>query len=114
MCHNISLKSIKELKDINFYIPSYQRGYRWKSKQVHQLIDDIEMFTPTENNPFYFLQALAVAKDEEKKCVNVVDGQQRLTTLKLILGDSNDNIRYPMHVRQIKLWINFLRIMHGL
>ena len=50
MCHNISLKSIKELKDINFYIPSYQRGYRWKSKQVHQLIDDIEMFTPTENN----------------------------------------------------------------
>ena len=92
MCHNISLKSIKELKDINFYIPSYQRGYRWKSKQVHQLIDDIEMFTPTENNPFYFLQALAVAKDEEKKCVNVVDGQQRLTTLKLILGDSNDNI----------------------
>lgn len=92
MNHNISLKSIKELKDMNFYIPNYQRGYRWKSKQVCQLIDDIVTFTPTENNPFYFLQALAVAKDSGKNRVNVVDGQQRLTTLKLILGDSNDSI----------------------
>ena len=51
---NISLKSIKdfESQDVQFYIPNYQRGYRWKSKQVNQLIDDIETFTPTENNPF--------------------------------------------------------------
>lgn len=92
MNHNISLKSIKELKELNFYIPSYQRGYRWKSRQVHQLIDDINAFVPTENNPFYFLQALAVAKDMDNNRVNVVDGQQRLTTLMLILGDSNDSI----------------------
>ncbi len=90
----ISLKSIKDFEslDVQFYIPNYQRGYRWKSKQVNQLIDDIEAFTPTENNPFYFLQALAVAKDEVNNRVNVVDGQQRLTTLKLILGDSNNSI----------------------
>ena len=94
MNHNISLKSIKdfELQGVQFYIPSYQRGYRWKTKQVTQLIDDIETFTPTENNPFYFLQALAVANDEEQHRVNVVDGQQRLTTLKLILGDTTNNI----------------------
>ena len=91
---NISLKYIKdfESQDVQFYIPNYQRGYRWKSKQVNQLIDDIETFTPTENNPFYFLQALAVAKDKVNNRVNVVDGQQRLTTLKLIFGESNNSI----------------------
>lgn len=93
MEHNISLKSIEELKNVQFYIPNYQRGYRWKSKQINQLIDDIESFVPTENNPFYFLQALAVAKNEEDNVINVVDGQQRLTTLNLILGKSDNSIR---------------------
>lgn len=94
MNHNVSLKSIEdfESENIQFYIPNYQRGYRWKEKQVRQLIDDIDTFTPTENNPFYFLQALAVAKDSDNNRVNVVDGQQRLTTLKLILGDANGSI----------------------
>ena len=63
MSKNISLKSIVDFEkdNIYFYIPSYQRGYRWKSRQVSQLIDDINAFTPTESSPFYFLQALAVA-----------------------------------------------------
>lgn len=94
MSKNISLKSIVDFKNdnINFFIPSYQRGYRWKSRQVSQLIDDINAFTPTESTPFYFLQALAVAKDIEKDRVNVVDGQQRLTTLKLILGEESGEL----------------------
>ncbi len=94
MEQNISLKSINDLinQKTIFYIPSYQRGYRWKSLQVNQLIDDINVFIPTEANPFYFLQALAVAKDDANNRVNVVDGQQRLTTLKLILGEKDSNI----------------------
>lgn len=42
MSKNISLKSIVDFENnnINFYIPSYQRGYRWKKRQVSQLIDD--------------------------------------------------------------------------
>ena len=94
MGKNISLKSIVDFKNdnIHFFIPSYQRGYRWKSRQVSQLIDDIDSFSPTESTPFYFLQALAVAKDTENNRVNVVDGQQRLTTLKLILGDKSSEL----------------------
>ena len=86
--------SIAELikRQTIFYIPSYQRGYRWKSRQVNQLIDDINAFIPTENNRFYFLQALAVAKDDTNGRVNVVDGQQRLTTLNLILGGKDSGI----------------------
>lgn len=94
MSKNISLKSIVDFENnnINFYIPSYQRGYRWKSRQVSQLIDDIDAFTPTESSPFYFLQALAVTKDIENNRVNVVDGQQRLTTLNLILGEESGEL----------------------
>lgn len=94
MSKNISLKSIVDFENnnINFYIPSYQRGYRWKSRQVSQLIDDIDAFTPTESSPFYFLQALAVTKDIENNRVNVVDGQQRLTTLNLILGGESGEL----------------------
>lgn len=78
MSQTISLKSIADLKTEHFYIPNYQRGYRWKKRQVSQLIDDIDAFTPRESTPFYFLQALAVAKDIENNRVNVVDGQQDL------------------------------------
>ena len=94
MSKNISLKSIVDFENnnINFYSPSYQRGYRWKSRQVSQLIDDIDAFTPTESSPFYFLQALAVTKDIENNRVNVVDGQQRLTTLNLILGEESGEL----------------------
>lgn len=94
MSKNISLKSIVDFENnnINFYIPSYQRGYRWKSRQVSQLIDDVDAFTPTESSPFYFLQALAVTKDIENNRVNVVDGQQRLTTLNLILGEESGEL----------------------
>lgn len=49
-----------------------------EKRQVSQLIDDIDAFTPRESTPFYFLQALAVAKDIENNRVNVVDGQQDL------------------------------------
>ena len=94
MSKNISLKSTADFENdhINFYIPRYQRGYRWKSRQISQLIDDIDFFSSTESTPFYFLQALAVAKDAENNRVNVVDGQQRLTTLKLILGEENGEL----------------------
>ncbi len=102
MSKNISLKSIAELQKMQFYIPSYQRGYRWKKQQVGQLIDDICAFNPTESNPFYFLQALAVAKDVDRDRVNVVDGQQRLTTLNLLLGkeESSINIEYAREADQ--------------
>ena len=94
MSKDISLKSIVDFENdkINFYIPRYQRGYRWKSRQVSQLIDDIDSFSPTESTPFYFLQALAVAEDIENNRVNVVDGQQRLTTLNLILGEKSSEL----------------------
>lgn len=44
MSKNLELKSISELLDKNFFIPAYQRGYRWSSRQVEDLLEDIMEF----------------------------------------------------------------------
>ncbi|MBF4473304.1 DUF262 domain-containing protein [Flavobacterium sp. HJJ] len=68
-----------------FIIPHYQRGYRWEEQEVTELLDDIWNFMNTSNNgEFYCLQPIVVQKIKENE-FNVLDGQQRLTTLYLIL-----------------------------
>lgn len=82
-----TIKSIIELNNKNFVIPKYQRGYRWQEQQVGDLLDDILKFEQQGNN-FYCLQPLVVKKgghSEEFEEFIVLDGQQRLTTIFLIL-----------------------------
>ena len=62
-----------------FYIPSYQRGYRWDDIQVKALLNDIY---ENEDEP-YCLQPLVVREDENGR-YEVIDGQQRLTTIHII------------------------------
>ena len=83
----ICLKSIYELLPETFFVPSYQRGYRWTPQQVEQLLDDLWEFKQSadkrDKSVFYCLQPLVVKRrgpDWE-----LVDGQQRLTTIRLIL-----------------------------
>lgn len=84
--NNLFLKNIHELLGETFYIPAYQRGYRWSSMQVTELLDDIWEFSQKKDNgnsSFYCLQPVVVVSSEN--CWQVVDGQQRLTTLFIIL-----------------------------
>lgn len=106
--NTLELKSVAELQDLAFYIPDYQRGYRWTRRQVEDLLNDILEFSQKDNAGIYCLQPLVVVKrssneqlldkvhaakdlDEVKRIVNgqweVVDGQQRLTTIRLILEE---------------------------
>jgi len=95
---HIRLKSVYELRvdessqPIRYFIPAYQRGYRWTATQVTQLLDDIREFTRRKNpqpEEFYCLQPLVLmARDDHS--YEVVDGQQRLTTLLLVLRHFND------------------------
>lgn len=63
-----------------FYIPAYQRGYRWESEHILMLLNDI-----WENGDVnYCLQPIVVKKIEEEN-FELIDGQQRLTSLFLIL-----------------------------
>lgn len=89
----IQLKTITELLGMNFYIPEYQRGYRWTKQNVTQLLDDIwEYRTKGKAKSFYCLQPVVVRdakwkddKGNEIKGYELIDGQQRLTTLHRII-----------------------------
>lgn len=63
-----------------FYVPAYQRGYRWK-EEVKMLLNDIHEIGEGKN---YSLQPIVVSKIDEKR-FELIDGQQRLTTLYIIL-----------------------------
>jgi hypothetical protein len=71
-----------------FWIPAYQRGYRWKPLQVTQLLDDVWEFVQSSEggnrHAFYCLQPLVI-KAHKSGEYEVVDGQQRLTTIYILL-----------------------------
>lgn len=118
--NNLEIKPISDLLKQSFWIPSYQRGYRWTPQEVTDLLDDIHEFqsnSTTEETDFYCLQPLVVKEkinreikesvvksiydisvvedndffEKAKKILQtnakweVIDGQQRLTTIFLIL-----------------------------
>jgi uncharacterized protein with ParB-like and HNH nuclease domain len=91
---NFRLKPVAEFLDGNhsFYIPSYQRGYRWDEKQVEDLCKDIWDFAKNaKKGDFYCLQPIVVKEKQwnNGKTINgweVIDGQQRLTTILLYLS----------------------------
>lgn len=62
----------------DFFIPSYQRGYRWGPDEVTRLLDDVY----TNGTKNYCLQPVVVRRDGDR--YELIDGQQRLTTLYLI------------------------------
>ena len=69
-----------------FHIPAYQRGYRWTPDQVEDLLRDIDVNFLTNKNDHYCLQPLVVRNTGSGKPeFEVIDGQQRLTTIYLIM-----------------------------
>lgn len=72
-----------------FEIPSYQRPYSWTNEHAGELLDDLlsalEESVGGEMAP-YFLGSIVLAKDENTPEAKVIDGQQRLTTLTILLS----------------------------
>ena len=67
--------------EAHYVIPRYQRAYAWEDKEIVQLIDDIN-----DSTGDYYIGSLVVAKIKgQEEQYEVVDGQQRLTTLYLLL-----------------------------
>lgn len=118
--NTIKETAVGELLGMNFFIPGYQRGYRWTEQQVKDLLNDINEFEP-ENDSWYCLQPLVVMKktildinqfktdiqdktelqditDALNKQIRyeVIDGQQRLTTIYLILAYLGVTVKYTI------------------
>lgn len=90
--------SIKDLLDkvkkdnISFNVPGYQRGYRWGKDQISNLIEDIRRYdknvkseTDKTNNPYYLQPVIVKENSSGNNIYDVIDGQQRLTTIWLLL-----------------------------
>ena len=106
----LELLAIPELCNKNFFIPDYQRGYRWGDIQIRQMLEDIYSFIYDKNaaGSFYCLQPVVVKKmtpDEvaanklesafdNNTWYEVIDGQQRLTTIRIILALESQIDRY--------------------
>ena len=76
--------------DFEYAIPNYQRPYSWEEEQCIQLVDDIHTFafksgSLAELAP-YFLGSIVIVKRPEDTISQIVDGQQRLTTLTILLS----------------------------
>lgn len=86
-----TLKAINSILNYKFYVPSYQRGYRWDKAQVIDLLSDIFEFIQKKEDKtqivgeFYCLQPVIV-KELNNEEFKVIDGQQRLTTIFIILN----------------------------
>lgn len=84
----MAITSIDKLMERTFFVPGYQRGYRWGRQEVEALLNDLWEFylqTDGEKNVFYCLQPIVLYKDEQAR-ENLLDGQQRLTTIYLLLS----------------------------
>jgi len=83
--------------DYVFRIPGYQRPYAWTTDQARDLYEDLIGFMSTkpgdvEDMPPYFLGSIVLIKSETSPNADVVDGQQRLTTLTLLLSAIRSNV----------------------
>jgi hypothetical protein len=72
--------------DFDYSIPSYQRPYAWTEVQAGDLFSDLFDFYVKEKDDTYFLGSIVLIKDEGKPHAEVIDGQQRLTTLTILLA----------------------------
>jgi hypothetical protein len=102
MIENPRIRPVGELLQENFFVPRYQRGYRWGKQEITELLDDIlQYYSATQNrenrvSKFYCLQPVVVKRknwisnNEKKEGWELIDGQQRLTTILLILNYLED------------------------
>ncbi len=80
--------TIREIFQAEGYsIPNYQRGYAWKDKNFRDLWEDLEEALDYNKKGYgHFIGTMVVAKNEDnKKLYDIIDGQQRTTTIFMLL-----------------------------
>lgn len=106
MENQITIKPIYDLlSGHNFLIPDYQRGYRWTKDEVKALLNDLYdfYFKKKADGEFYCLQPIVVIKRKYEDDIywELIDGQQRLTTIYIILDILNkmkaEEFRRPIY-----------------
>lgn len=84
----VNKQSVKQLletgKNKKFVIPEYQRPYAWSDEQIQTLFDDLIEYTEKNNESTYFLGTIVAYENDDGE-QEIIDGQQRITSLFLLL-----------------------------
>lgn len=82
--------------DFEYHIPAYQRPYAWTEEETDTLFDDLYGFYMSEKeDENYFLGSIVLIKKNTDRRADVIDGQQRLTTLTILFSVLADNLKDP-------------------
>lgn len=90
--------------DYDFAIPDYQRPYAWQSEQALQLLDDLDDALGRDEDDPYFLGSVVLVKQGDTPAAQVIDGQQRLTTLTILLSilrDLTENTQLSAELKEL-------------
>ncbi|CAH0529891.1 DUF262 domain-containing protein [Vibrio hippocampi] len=104
--NTLILKSVADVLPLHFFVDDYQRGYKWLPQQVTELLNDINEFDSSKGE-FYCLQPVVVKHHSalntgEKGCWELIDGQQRMTTIFMILSYLEHQQKYTIEYRTRK------------
>lgn len=97
----LEFKKIEDLDNLTFEIKDYQRGYRWTNIEVEALLEDIEGVNIDDTSEGYCLQPIVVRRVKGNE-FELIDGQQRLTTLDLIIQElkiNGHNIEFSWKIK---------------
>lgn len=93
--------------EFNYNIPSYQRPYSWTDQEAGILFDDLYDFYKNEDNDEnYFLGSIVLIKQDDNPKSDVIDGQQRLTTLTILLAVIAHNLTDSEEKGEFRNYIN--------
>ena len=110
---SLSIKNLFGSPDSLFEVPMYQRPYSWESEEVEQLWNDLyEAYTEQEKNQNYFLGSI-ITIPKDRGYQDIVDGQQRLTTLMIlfcVIRDLYPNINQNIDIKKNSKVIKIKRI----
>lgn len=103
--HELALEKVFS-SDFAFAIPDYQRPYSWSTDQSGQLLDDLKDAMDQEDNEPYFLGSVVLVKSKGSSSADVIDGQQRLTTLTILFSALRALASDEKVVNRIESWIH--------
>ncbi|MEB6209152.1 DUF262 domain-containing protein [Staphylococcus pasteuri] len=78
--------------DVTYNIPIYQRNYSWRDENIEALVKDIEK----EDSGYYLGNIIVTERKDKPNFYDIIDGQQRITTILLILLAIYDNLNISM------------------
>ncbi|GGA91715.1 DUF262 domain-containing protein [Ornithinibacillus halotolerans] len=97
-----SVKQLLETGKVNkFIIPEYQRPYAWSDEQIQTLFDDLVEYTANNNESTYFLGTI-VSYENENSEQEIIDGQQRITSLFLLLRALYSKLSSMTETKEVK------------